>query len=224
MFLAFTAVSAVTVLAPIASGRRQRRELKTAVAAAAGQDTERRRRAAPSAADLVLRGAFVQAPAAHPADATGPVWLRLGLAEQAANIRLDPAGHGFRAPSLGLMPLMLDPSIAVTTVRGPESAVAGLVRSFIIQLAGYPLARHTRVLIHGSPESVPLAARFLPGVTLSGHAPAVAACLDAGPGEGYDRGLLIILERRRRGKRRPPGAQLPAPPPCAHRPRPMAGR
>lgn len=194
MFLAFTAVSAVTLLAPIASGRRQRRELKGAVAAAAGQDAERRRRAAPSAADLVLHGAFVQATAAHPADDTGPVWLRLGLAEQAANIRLDPAGPGFRAPSLGLMPVMLDPSLSVTTVRGPESAVAGLVRSFILQLAGYPLARHTRVLIHGSPESVPLAARFLSGVTLSGDAPAVAACLDAGPGAGYDRGLLIVLD------------------------------
>ncbi|WP_427006797.1 FtsK/SpoIIIE domain-containing protein [Pseudarthrobacter sp. H2] len=194
MFLAFTAVSAVTLLAPVASGRRQRRELKSAVAAAAEQDAERRRRAAPSAAGLVLHGAFMQAATPHPANEGAPAWLRLGLAEQAANIRLEPAAPGFLAPPLGLMPLMLDPSIAVTTIRGPEPAVAGLVRSFIIQLACYPLARHTRVLIHGSPESEPLAARFLPGVTLSGHAPAVAACLNAGPGEGYDRGLLIILD------------------------------
>jgi S-DNA-T family DNA segregation ATPase FtsK/SpoIIIE len=194
MFLAFTAVSAVTVLAPIASGRRQRRELKAAVAAAAGQDAERRRRAAPSAADLALHGGFGQATRPHPKNESAPLWLRLGLAEQTANIRLEPAGPGFRPPSLGLMPLMLDPSIAVTTIRGPESAVAGLVRSLIIQLAGYPLGRRTRVLIHGSPESIPLAARFLSGVTLSGHAAALAGCLNAGPGEGFDRGLLIILD------------------------------
>ncbi len=54
IFLAFTAVSAVSVLVPVAAGRRQRRELRTAVAAAAREDRERRRRAAPSAGELSL--------------------------------------------------------------------------------------------------------------------------------------------------------------------------
>ena len=38
MFLAFTAVSAVSVLVPLLTGRRQRRELAAAIAAAALQD------------------------------------------------------------------------------------------------------------------------------------------------------------------------------------------
>ncbi|WP_427130201.1 FtsK/SpoIIIE domain-containing protein [Pseudarthrobacter sp. S9] len=194
MFLAFTAISAVSVVVPVASGRRHRRELKTAVTAALQRDKDRRRRAAPSAADLSVRGAFG---ASGPPPATGesaPVWLRLGLAEQTANVRLEPADPGFRPPPLGPMPLTLDPSVALTTIHGTRPAVAGLVRSFIMQLAGYPLACRTRLLLHGSPESLPLAARFLPGVTLSGNEAATAAWLAAGPGQGFDHGLLIILD------------------------------
>ncbi len=57
MFLAFTALSAATVLVPVVSGRRQRRALAAAVADAVLQDRERRRQAAPSAADLVIGSA-----------------------------------------------------------------------------------------------------------------------------------------------------------------------
>ena len=57
MFLAFTAVSAVSVWCPSCRAARQRRELRAAVAAAAHEDKERRRRAAPSAGELSLRGA-----------------------------------------------------------------------------------------------------------------------------------------------------------------------
>ncbi len=197
MFLAFTAVSAVSVLLPIASGRRQRRELAAAVAAAVHQDEERRRRSAPSAADLALSGASDGQ--RQSTTGSGPVWLRIGLTEQEANVRLEPADPGFRAPSLDLMPLTLDPSVCLTTIRGPDAAVAGLVRSLIMQLAGYPLARCTRVLIHGSPESVPCASRFLPRVTLSGHVAATGAILAAGPGQGCEHGLLIILGGTREG-------------------------
>ena len=59
IFLAFTVVSAISVLVPVAAGRRQRRELRVAVAAAAREDGERRRRAAPSAGELSL-GACVR--------------------------------------------------------------------------------------------------------------------------------------------------------------------
>ena len=62
MFLAFTAVSGVSVLVPFLSGRRQRRELNAAVAEAALQDRERRRQAAPSAADLAIGCAAGGAP------------------------------------------------------------------------------------------------------------------------------------------------------------------
>lgn len=194
MFLAFSAISAVSVLVPAASGRRQRRELKAAIAAALQQDRERRRRSAPSAADLSVHGAFARSGLRQPTSESAPVWLRLGLAEQTANLRLEPADPCFRPPSLGLMPLTLDPSAGVTGVSGPGPAVAGLVRSIIMQLAGYPLGRGTQVLIHGTPESLPLASRFLPGVMLSGNEAATAARLIAGHGRGYGNGLLIILD------------------------------
>src|SRR6478735_16189 len=198
MFLAFTAVSAVPALLPALSGRRQRRELRAAVAAAVRQDGERRRRAAPSAAELVLGAAWPgaadgDAPAAGPAPAAaGPVWLRLGLARQAANIRLEPADPGFRAPPAGHLPLTLDPSVA-TLVDGPVQAVAGLVRYFVMQLAGYPRAGRTWVHLHGPAPSLPLSARFLPRVSLSSSAAVATARLSAGPGPGCDRGVLILL-------------------------------
>ncbi len=231
MFLAFTAVSAVSILAPALTGRRQRRELRKAVAAAVQQDRQRRCRSAPSAAELAVHALAVyalpghglaghalpghalpghalpgqtlagQSPSGPPASQSCPVWLRLGLAEQRANLRLEPPRSGFVPPDLGVVPLMLDPSAAPVTVRGPRQAVQGLVRSLILQLAGYPLARHTRVILHGSAENLPFPARFLPGVSLSAEQAGTAARLAAGFGAGFDDGLLIILD---------PGAPTPS--------------
>ena len=195
MFLAFTAVSAVSVIVPVLSGRRQRRELNAAVAAAVLQDRERRRQAAPSAADLVIGSAAGDpAPAGEPRRGPPDIWLRLGLAEQTANIRLEPPESGILPPPLGQVPLTLDPASAVVTVHGPGSAAAGLLRSFILQLAAYPLAGGTRLLLHGPADTVPLAARFLPGVTLSANDATTTALLTAGPGAGFDRGILILWD------------------------------
>ena len=192
IFLAFTAVSAVSVLVPVAAGRRQRRDLRAAVAAAAHEDRERRRRAAPSAGELTLGVASAEPGPLKVSATTGRVWLRLGLAPQSANIRLDPPDSGFRPPPSGRMPVTLDPSMAVTTLRGPEPSVAGLVRSFVLQLAGYAAARRTRILIHG-PTPALLAARFLPAAILSAHEGSTLETLAAGPGRDYERGVLIIV-------------------------------
>ncbi|MFE4542152.1 FtsK/SpoIIIE domain-containing protein [Arthrobacter sp. NPDC056727] len=207
MFLALTAVSAVTLLVPLLSGARQRRELKSAIAAAAAQDQDRRRRSAPSAADLALGAAFPALipagnglPAAREAAAStegpGPasgVWLRLGLADQLANIRLEPDRPGFKAPRLGAVPLLLDPGLAVVSVRGPEPEVHGLVRSFLMQLTAYPLARGTRIVIHGPASALPLAARFLPCVSLHSRIPdTMAALTETSGGKGAARILLLF--------------------------------
>lgn len=192
IFLALTAVSAVSVLVPVAAGRTQRRELRAAVAAAAREDKERRRQAAPSAGEQSL-GVWSEEPGPLRVSATtGPVWLRLGLAQQSANVRLDPPDPGFRTPVLGAMPVSLDPATAVTTLRGPEPSVAGLVRSFVLQLGGYAAARRTRILIHG-PTPALLAARFLPAAILSGQEASTLETLAAGPGRDYERGVLIIV-------------------------------
>ncbi|MBT2549829.1 FtsK/SpoIIIE domain-containing protein [Arthrobacter sp. ISL-65] len=209
MFLAFTAVSAVTLLVPVFSGARQRRELRSAVAVAVAQDLDRRRRSAPSAAVLALSaGVPARSPAGTgrnseretskykgaPRPAPG-VWLRLGLADQLANIRLEPDQPGFKHPELGAVPLLLDPSLAVLSVRGPEPEVRGLVHSFIMQLTGYPLARGTRIAIHGPAAVLPLAARFLPGVSLHSTIPdTLAAVTDTSGGQDVSRILLLFGE------------------------------
>ena len=169
MFLAFTAVSAVSVLVPVVSGRRQRREFKAAVAEAArrtGNDDGRPHRP--------RRPVHAGARPRHPTPAEAPaehrdLWLRLGLAEQSANIRLEPPDSGFRPPPLGQVPLTLDPVPAVVTIHGPAPAVAGLLRSFILQLAAYPAARRTRLLLHGPADTV-APCRALPARRNSLHA------------------------------------------------------
>jgi S-DNA-T family DNA segregation ATPase FtsK/SpoIIIE len=209
MFLAFTAVSAVTLLVPVVSGARQRSELRSAVAAAVAEDLDRRRRSAPSAAVLALgaslpgrspaatgrktereRSKYAEDPAPIPAPG---VWLRLGLADQLANIRLEPDQPGFKPPRLGAVPLLLDPGLAVVSVRGPESEVHGLAHSFLMQLTAYPLARGTRIAIHGPVSVLPLPARFLPGVSLHSRIPdTMAALADTSGGEGMSRILLLF--------------------------------
>lgn len=209
MFLAFTAVSAVTLLVPVVSGARQRRELRSAVAAAAAQDLDRRRRSSPSAAVLALGAAFpgrrptgtgrnAEPETAEYTDGPGPmpahgVWLRLGLADQLANIRLEPDHPGFNPPGLGAVPLLLDPGLAVVSVRGLDSEVHGLAHSFLMQLTGYPLARGIRIAIHGPASVLPLAARFLPGVSLHSRIPdTMAALTDMSGGKGVSRILLLF--------------------------------
>lgn len=193
MFLAFTAVSAVSVLVPVVAGRRQRRELKAAITAAAQEDGKRRRRSAPSVADLVLSGPVAVTEQNTNPDERGGVWLRLGLAEQQANISFEPDDPNLARPALGWAPLTLDPSTPVTSVRGPRPAVNGLAHSIIMQLSSYPLARKTRILIHGRRGLLPLAARYLDKVTLSANTLSTAAALLAGPAPGNCPGVLMVM-------------------------------
>ncbi|MGX9900404.1 FHA domain-containing protein [Arthrobacter sp. SA17] len=172
MFLAFTAISALSILVPVVSGRRQRRDLKKAVEAAVECDRERRRRSAPSAADIVLQTLY-SGPQPSPASVgaspasvgEGGVSLRLGLATQPANVQTDPADPGFRPPLLESMAVRLEPGPGVTRIQGPDEAVTGLIRSLIMQFSTFPLGRGTRVLILGGAPELPLAARFLTQVS-----------------------------------------------------------
>lgn len=204
MFLAFTAVSVISILVPLVSGRRQRRELAAAVRAAVANDQGRRRRAGPPLSDLtigVLFGRVVvgggaaaagpeeNQPAAPPADG---VWLRFGQAEQPANLRFDPADPGQPKPSAGVLPLTLNPGRPLTTIRGPQTSVDGLVRSIVMQLAGYPSGRGTCLLIHGSVDQLPLAARYLDDVTLSNNATTSGTVLERGSRSRH--GVLILLD------------------------------
>lgn len=193
IFLAFTAVSAVSILVPVCSGRRQRRALAAAIAAAVQEDKERRRRSAPPLSALVIATHFSQqriTPAAVPAE---PIWLRLGLAVQSANIRFEPLTSDTPVPSAGLMPLTLDPARAVTTVRGSRTAVEGLVRSALMQLAGHSRARTTHVVVHGATACLPLSGRHLPAVTLSSNSAALMRLLARGHGQANNSHGVLIL-------------------------------
>lgn len=194
MFLAFTAVSAVSVLLPLMSGRSQRRELKRAVEAAVKEDQDRRRRSAPSAADIILQTWFAN-PHAIPAPAAEDgIWLRLGLATQPANVRTDPADPGFPTLLLESVAVRLEPGPGVSRIQGPDKAVAGLVRSVIMQFAAFPLGSGTRVLVLGAAGRLPLAARFLAQVSLVTQAADCLARLSDRPGRGFNHGVLIMME------------------------------
>ncbi|QDG63007.1 FtsK/SpoIIIE domain-containing protein [Pseudarthrobacter sp. NIBRBAC000502771] len=191
MFLAFSAASVVSVLVPAVSGRREKREFSHAMKAAVAEDRERRRRSAPPLSLVAL--------AAQPADGTSGtgargVWLRLGQADQAANVRIEGQGAGRAAPSAGMVPVVLDPDCQFTAVIGPRSATDGAMRSVLMQLAGYPGAGATHVLVHGNPESLPLAARYLPRVTLAATPHAAIAVVNKGHPRGCERGVLLIQE------------------------------
>ncbi|MCP8998655.1 FtsK/SpoIIIE domain-containing protein [Pseudarthrobacter sp. RMG13] len=192
MFLAFTAVSAISILVPVIGGRRQRRALAAAVRGAVTQDQERRRRAAPPLSDLTI-GDTTGRDRAGPRTNEG-IWLRLGQAIQPANVRFEPTDPGRAVPSAGMLPLTLSPARPLTTIRGPRAAVDGLVRSLLMQLAGYPQGRNTRVVVHGKAEQLPLAARYLDGVTLSSNSSTLGTLLKRSFGPAQGHGLLLLMD------------------------------
>lgn len=194
MFLAFTAISTVTVMVPVLAGRRRRRELRSAVSAAAAKDKERRRRSAPSAAELALYSPGAAEPEGAERAASG-VWLRLGTADQPANIRFEPEDPDFQLPCLGGVPLLLDPEVPLATVRGPETEAQGMMRSVLMQLTGYPQASGTRIVVHGPPGLVPLTARYLPAVTLHA-APGITAAVLVDPAAAGLPGVFLIAGSR----------------------------
>ena len=208
MFLAFSAASAVSVLVPLATGRRQRRDLAKAVAAAVDEDRERRRRAGPSLARLVLAARQKQGsrkPGGQPevdfdADDEGSgVWLRLGETPQPANVKVEPASPSVSIPSAGTVPVALDPGIPRTTFSGPAAVADGLARSLVMQLAGYPRGRSTRILVVGEAARLPLAARYLPGTTLTTSHGRAREILREGFGPAHHRGVLILLGASKAG-------------------------
>jgi S-DNA-T family DNA segregation ATPase FtsK/SpoIIIE len=201
MFLAFSAVSAVSVLVPLAAGRRQRRDLATAVAGAVAEDRERRRRAGPSLAHLVLAASKDQgtekqgtreAGTTVAAPHEGGVWLRLGQAPQPANLNVEPAPPSAIIPSVGTAPVFLDPGIPKTAFRGSRDVTDGLIRSLLMQLAGYPRARGTRTLIVGETVRLPLGARYLRATTLTSSHEEARRIMDENSGSARQPGVLIL--------------------------------
>ncbi|MFC9771858.1 MULTISPECIES: FtsK/SpoIIIE domain-containing protein [unclassified Pseudarthrobacter] len=190
VFLAFAGASAVSVLVPLLTGRRQRRDTAAAVAAAVQKDKQRRRRAGPSLATLALSTPRLGSNGTGAGE--GRIWLRLGLGVQPANISVQPAGAVRDLPSAGAVPLLLDPSRPETVFQGARPALDAMIRALVMQMAGYPRSRETRVVIHGRPDVLPLAARFLPRVVLTATGESCRRHLSEKFSAGPPHGVLIL--------------------------------
>ncbi|YCH08169.1 FtsK/SpoIIIE domain-containing protein [Arthrobacter sp. alpha11c] len=213
MFLGFAAVSALSLLVPMISGRKGRREFRLAVATAALQDAERRRRCSPSAAEIIVAtlapaAGLVLKPTApltlpvpgagspdasrQGTDAGSGTWVRLGTAPTLANVRLVPADPHFRPPAIGAMPVTLGLHPAIVALHGQTEHVDALIRFIVMQLASFPGSSSTPIVFLGPIGRLPLSARFLPYLTLATNDAAATAALRRL--KGTNNGRLIVLD------------------------------
>ncbi|MFF2842314.1 FtsK/SpoIIIE domain-containing protein [Paenarthrobacter sp. NPDC057981] len=211
MYLAFTSLSALGVLLPLMRGRQGRQHYRRALDGAVEDDASRRRRCAPSAAEIML-AAFVKDPAAHGFETGGAgstpepdskatprlenhaVWLRLGTTESSANIRVVPEDPHFTPPRLGLCPVTLDPEHRSVAILGDEGHVEAMLRFMLMQLASFPGSADAPVLILGPTGRLPLSARFLPRVTLASNTTAALETLNKLRHNPH--GRLVVLGSR----------------------------
>lgn len=212
MFLGFTAVSAVSLIVPTITGRKGRQEFRRAVAEAVRQDSERRRRCSPSAAEIIVAtlapaaGLILKPPApltlpgsgAGPPDASrqdptagSATWIRLGTAPSLANVRLVPADPHFRPPAIGPMPVTLGSHPAIVALHGQTEHIDALIRFIVMQLASFPRSSSTPIILLGPIGRLPLSARFLPYLTLATNEAAATAALRRL--KGTNQGRLIVL-------------------------------
>lgn len=162
MFLAFSSMSLVSLLLPLAEGRRERRRFREQLAEAVAQDLERRNAAAPDAAGvcLAVHTGISRHRENEPASPE-TVYLRLGSAPLAADVAVEPPGDVI--PHHGQAPLVIAAKGTIA-VRGPTAAVSGLVRFLLLQLAALPAAAGRQVLLVGGADDLRLAARFVPRI------------------------------------------------------------
>ncbi len=192
-FLAFSALSAVTASLPWLSGQRRAASFNTAVAEAAARNAALRRRAAPDPGRIALAAAAGAGPlrAREPAGAR-EICVRIGTADQPADLAVTGAPPQWKPPVLPGAPLVLvlpgtfpaapagtgtgvpgtgqdhppsGPPLEVT-FAGPVEEVSGAARAVLLQLGSFPTGP-VPVVCWGSPDTLPLEARFLPGVHLA---------------------------------------------------------
>ena len=182
MFMAFAGMSAVTAAVPLLGGSKRRRAFRAQLASAAEHDTFRRTASAPSLADIALCGSWP--PLGHsppaglsPMNDDDGLTLRVGTADQPANVVVDPPNTNFEPPVLPGLPAVvrLKPGDELA-IAGPPVYVEAMVRGLLMQLG----ARGIRTCVTGDPEKLPLPARFLPRVLLTSNAEMLHAQLAAG--------------------------------------------
>ncbi|MHA7241055.1 FtsK/SpoIIIE domain-containing protein [Arthrobacter sp. TMS1-12-1] len=189
-FLAFSALSAVTGVVPLMTYRRKAAVFADAVRAATGRDRARRELAAPDPGQTALDAVRAtrrppSGASGTPGPARGPVLLRLGRADQPANLTAGRADGPFEPPVLDGVPLLLAcPEPGATgdgarmppfTITGDAEPVLGVTRALLLQ-AAHPRSGAPNLVCWGPARDLPHPARFLPNVHLT-----------------HDRGLLASL-------------------------------
>ncbi|ALO66303.1 hypothetical protein AS189_07130 [Arthrobacter alpinus] len=181
MFLAFAAMGAVTVLVPLLGGSKRRKSFRDDVARAVVWDAERAERAFPDAATIVLNASTSQtllpttaratvsasAPASTAFSGSGSgapgLALRVGLGSRSAHIAADPPDPGFTAPRVHSLPFVVPLSAEPLIISGPAGVALPLLNFVLMQLD----AANVPVVVLGTPDSLPWAARFLPHTELA---------------------------------------------------------
>lgn len=181
IFLAFSAMSAISMLLPLAGGRARRKKFRRDLEAAQTEDYERRLSATPFLADtirctigstvaLAQRGNTDRRQIEPPGQTAGGLmgWLRLGTAAQPANLRIDPPDPNFVAPSLPALPVALDIArVGQLAVSGPEQVVAAVLRSLALQIFQWSTPAGSPLVFCGRMSVLPLSGRFLPHARLT---------------------------------------------------------
>lgn len=203
MFLAFSGLSAVTALLAATASRRKRRRRNAAIAEAVCRDAARRSACAPAPGTVALgirsgpvdTRSAVSSSLAPPGivHGTGMPCLRVGTADQPANIETVPRLSGFTPPVIPNAPVLLDlAQVTDTYVHGSHKEVAALARILLLQLGA---ALSTRpglaCLCVGQTQELELAARYLPRTRLVAI-PYTPAGSTAGPPEAL---LASAIER-----------------------------
>lgn len=188
MFLAFSAMSALTMLIPVLGGRKRRRKFRLDLETANREDAARRKAATPSAAESIRhtihharqRGRNAEAP-------NGPAtsgrdllagWIRLGTADQPANVRLDPPDSEFSPTLLHGLPVSLNLSgLGPFHLGGNAQQVTALLRTLIVQVSSWTEGGSRRLVFYGPSEEVPLEVRFLPRAELVQTLSGLFGCL-----------------------------------------------
>ncbi|ALV46026.1 hypothetical protein MB46_11560 [Arthrobacter alpinus] len=177
MFLAFSAMGAVTVLIPLVGSSKRRKAFRAAVSAAVGHDWQRRASTFPDAASLLLATrSNADNPPGWPPVAARPssgLAIRLGTGTQAAALSVAPDDASFIPPELPSLPLASLLGYVPTTISGPSTPVLALLNFVLMQLD----AARVPVVLLGPADAIPLAARFLPHTVLVSSAAAASSAI-----------------------------------------------
>ncbi len=177
IFLAFSAMSALTMLLPIFGGRARRKKFRRDLKVARTEDYERRIEATPFLADTIChtidaaarRGIGGKLISESPDPPAGGLrnWIRLGMAAQPANLRVDPPDQNFRPPILPAVPVALNLAGAgELVVNGDRHQIEGVVRSMALQISQWNTGDGPPLFFCGRWPALPLSARFLPQTQL----------------------------------------------------------